>query len=240
MDMIRGGEIIGVENKEKKTLVLFSRGSQYFSTLSGTASSNPGEQMIETTEDVTNEVRRGEAVLVGQFWYRVSSAVKIGAGQEQPQRARAPASVTMDKDLSDRNEYILPFTKSSLPLDGDFEDPNPYSGPILKHGATNDVRQLWRDTAVDIEKFRNDEMQLVDELFKQKHIFYDRQGLINARSGRDNNNRGRGKGRRGGGGRGSSKFMVGSGSNPHLQGSGIERIVREVEREQIARQQQRK
>lgn len=234
MDMVRGGEIIGVENKEKKTLVLFTRGPQYFSALSGTVVANPGEQNITTSEDLTKEIRRGEAVLVGQFWYRVSSAVKVGAGQDQPQRARAPASVTLDKELSDRNEYILPFNKDSLPLDGDFEDQESFNGKILKHGATNDIRKLWGETAEDIESFRNDELALIDELYQQKHILYSRSNLVTARTGRGTG-QGRGRGRGGGGGRISKKFMATSGSNAHLQGSGIAKIAREVEQEQLAR-----
>lgn len=235
--MIRGGEIIGVENKTLKTLVLFSRGAQpFFSTLSGTVTATPQESVVTTSEDLTNEVRRGEAVLVGQFWYRVSSTVKVGAGQDQPQRARAPASVTMDKEMSDKNEYVLNFDKSSLPLDGAFEDPQPFTGPILKHGATNDVRSLWRETAQALKdgNFLQDELKLVDVL--KDHIQYNRQSLINARANRDGG-RGRGKGRRGGGPRAAKNFMVGAGANSHLQGSSIEKALREVGREQLAKLQ---
>lgn len=251
--MIRGGEIIGVENKEKKTLVLFSRAAPFYSTLSGTVTANHGEQMLTTSEDLTNEIRRGEAILVGNFWYRVSSAVNVSAGQEQPQRARPPASVTMDKEMSDRNEYILPFAKDKLPLDGDFEDnilplakdkttldgdfedKPTFSGPALKHGATNDVRKLWQDTVVDLDRFQGDDLQLVDELFQQKHILYGRSELINAKSGRGGSSRGGGRGRGRGAGGVSKKFMATSGSNAHLQGSVMEKIAREyMQQQQLA------
>jgi hypothetical protein len=236
MEMIRGGEIIGVENKTLKDFVLFSRGAQpFYSALSGTVTAKHDEKVVTTSEDLTTEVRRGEAVLVGQFWYRVSSEVHVGAKQSQPQRARAPASVTMDKEMSDKNEYVFNFDKSSLPLDGTFEDREGFTGPIWKHGATNDVRSLWRESAQALKdgNFLQDELRLVDVL--KDHIQYNRQSLLNARGNRDG--RGRGKGRRGGGPRGAKNFMVGAGANSHLQGSSIEKALREVGREQLAKLQ---
>lgn len=238
--MIRGGEIIGVENKILKTFVLFSRGSQQvYSTLSGTVTANPGENVVHTSLDLTQEIRRGEAVLVGKFWYRVSSNVKVATGQDQPQRARAPASVTLDKDMSDKNDYTLPYTKDILPLDGDFEDDSTFSGRILKHGSTNDIRQLWRLTGKDLAdgEYLNNELKLLDTL--KDHIQYDRQNLLSAKANRDGA-RGRVKGRRGGGPRGGKNFMVGRGANSHLQGSAVEQAIREVERQQLAAASNRK
>jgi len=69
------------------------------------------------------QIRRGEAVWVGGQWFRVSSAVKEGVSlEEQPERAKAPPSVTLRKDLTRKNEidgYIRQFDKNHLPLDND-------------------------------------------------------------------------------------------------------------------------
>lgn len=77
--------------------------------------------MVRTSASLLGEVRRGEAVQVGDSWYRVGSAIGSGAAGEQVQRAAAPPSVTSDRDMSERNVYCDPFTADLLPLDGDFE-----------------------------------------------------------------------------------------------------------------------
>jgi hypothetical protein len=50
--------------------------------------------MIRTSASYLDEIRRGEALKVGDSWYRVGSAIGSGAAGEQIQRAAAPASVT--------------------------------------------------------------------------------------------------------------------------------------------------
>ena len=55
----------------------------------------PGQQLVKTSTDFRGEIRRGEAMLVGEYWYRVGSAIGSGAAGEQIQRAAAPTSVTI-------------------------------------------------------------------------------------------------------------------------------------------------
>lgn len=70
---------------------------------------NRNVQIVCTESDATKQLRRGEAVWIGGQWFRVSSSVKLA---KQPPRAQAPSSVTLQKDLSKKNEmdgYKLDF-----------------------------------------------------------------------------------------------------------------------------------
>jgi hypothetical protein len=96
--------------------------------------------MIETTSDLRKEIRRGEAICVNGWWYRVSSKVE---GAKQLMRAQAPLSVTMNQDLSKKNVYIHEFTDSLLPLDGEYNGQEIYQGVAYRHGCTTDVKDLW-------------------------------------------------------------------------------------------------
>jgi hypothetical protein len=87
----------------------------------GAVTATPGQQMVRSSVSLLGEIRRGEAVQVGDSWYRVGSAIGSGAAGEQVQRAAAPASVTADRDMSERNVYCDPYTAELLPLDGDYE-----------------------------------------------------------------------------------------------------------------------
>uniref|UniRef100_A0A7S2U8X2 TFA2 Winged helix domain-containing protein n=1 Tax=Attheya septentrionalis TaxID=420275 RepID=A0A7S2U8X2_9STRA len=76
--------------------------------------------IVETDADPTKQIRRGEAVCVGGQWFRISSAIREGVPlSEQPARAHAPPSVTLRKDLSNRNdpEYIRKIDATHIPLD---------------------------------------------------------------------------------------------------------------------------
>ncbi len=66
-------------------------------TFTGTVTATPGQQLVKTSTDFRTEIRRGEAIQVGEYWYRVGSAIGSGAAGEQIQRAAAPTSVTIGK-----------------------------------------------------------------------------------------------------------------------------------------------
>ena len=82
--------------------------------------------LIKTDIDHRTQIRRGEAVRVGNEWFRISSAVREGVALEnQPPRAQAPPSVVSMKDLSKKNEvdgYVRRFDKNTFPLDGTLSD----------------------------------------------------------------------------------------------------------------------
>lgn len=84
------------------------------------------QYLIKTDIDHRTQIRRGEAVRVGNEWFRVSSAVREGVSLDnQPPRAQAPPSVVSMKDLSKKNEvdgYVRRFDQNTLPLDGSLSE----------------------------------------------------------------------------------------------------------------------
>jgi len=51
------------------------------------------------------KIRRGEAIKVDEYCYRVDSAIGSDSAGEQTQRSSvAPPSVTLDKELSEKNK----------------------------------------------------------------------------------------------------------------------------------------
>mmetsp|Transcript_106948 Transcript_106948/g.209641 ORF Transcript_106948/g.209641 Transcript_106948/m.209641 type:complete len:407 (+) Transcript_106948:52-1272(+) len=168
MSLIVGGDIIAVHNKvEFKSLILYPRGRPFLTKLSGTVTATPGEQMLRTSIDLRRELRRGEAIEVGGTWYRVGSAIGSGAAGEQIQRAAAPASVTSDKDMSERNVYCDPYTAEALPLDGDYDGAEEYTGPAYRHGCSTDVKQAWECTSGELAQFHGDGDALRKELISR-------------------------------------------------------------------------
>ncbi|KAJ0408523.1 hypothetical protein P43SY_006453 [Pythium insidiosum] len=115
--------------------------------------------------DVSNELRRGDAVRIGDHWLRVSAAVKTSSSaRPAPFAGMASKSVssTRDPNVSKKIRYVLKFDHEHLPLDAAFPDAKgrdlsnsdkwdqlPKRGPkfqMVKHGCSNDIRQLWKDT----------------------------------------------------------------------------------------------
>jgi hypothetical protein len=124
-----------------------------------------GSHIVSTADDLTSEIRRGDAILVGQSWYRVSSATKPPtAGGNGQSRSKAHSSVTSDKELSARNNYHDPFNSNTLPLDGDYDGSEVFTGKGYKHGCTNDVRDMWNNTAASLKQDVTTEERLFEEL----------------------------------------------------------------------------
>jgi hypothetical protein len=78
-DLSHSGEIICIKNAEKGAEVYYSRGLNFHVDISGVATAEPGCYLVHTSQDVSNEVRRGDAVRVGEHWFRVSAAVKVSS-----------------------------------------------------------------------------------------------------------------------------------------------------------------
>ena len=104
--------------------------------------------------------------------FRVSSWIN-SAKANQPNRAKAPLSVTSFHALSKDNEqrYTAEFTKTKVPLDSGYDGEEAFSGNLYRHGVTNDLRSKWMDTAIDFknDKFRDLEV-LEAELLRTKLI----------------------------------------------------------------------
>jgi len=165
-NLIVGGDIIACKNKTIKSAVLFPRGRAFLTKMSGAVTAVPGQQAVKTSESLTAEIRRGDAIGIAGSWFRVASNVGM-AGSHQSERASAPLSVTSEVEMSDKNVYRDRFDHGVLPLDGDFDGDVPYTGPALRHGVPNDVRALWKETAVKAKQFA-DASSLRQELVRCK------------------------------------------------------------------------
>ncbi|KAH7476926.1 hypothetical protein PRIC1_000937 [Phytophthora ramorum] len=164
-DLTRTGEIICLKNADKGAEVYYSRGPTFLVDLSGVSTVEAGSYLAHSSQDITDEIRRGDAFRVGDNWFRVSAAVKSSSTtRPAPFAGMATKSVssTRDPNVSKKIKYMFKFDKDHLPLDVPFPDAKrrnvassdrwdllPKRGPkfqMVKHGCTNDIRQLWRDT----------------------------------------------------------------------------------------------
>jgi hypothetical protein len=104
--------------------------------------------------------------------FRISSWIN-SAKANQPNRAKAPLSVTSVHSLSADNEgrYISEFTKTQIPLDSGYDGEEAFSGSIYRHGVTNDLRVKWIESASALrtDKLR-DSNDLENELLRLKLI----------------------------------------------------------------------
>ena len=140
-----------------------------------------GEDFVKCSLDNTLEVRRGDALLVGDCWFRVDCRIE-GSRSNQPERAKPPLTVSSveSHDRKGRNVYCKKFDGSVIPLDGDFDgnyddgnsDSTSFIGKAFKHGCSNDIRDLWHTTAEKVEPFKSENVKfdtaLENELIRLK------------------------------------------------------------------------
>jgi hypothetical protein len=165
------GQVIACKNKDKdhKDIILYPRQQPFFVNLSGEIRALPGKEEVETSIDLTSEIRRGDAILVGENYFRVDCRIS-GGRANQPERARAPLSVSSltTHDLRGKNVYYLDFTDKCIPLDREFDGMEPFTGKALKHGCTNDIRDLWKKSQEVAFPLLSDQVRLQDELIRLK------------------------------------------------------------------------
>ena len=180
--MKTAGDIIAcvLHDQSKHDIILYPRGRPFLTRLSGTVIARLGAESVETTADLQDEIRRGDAIFVADRWYRVSSQVKTSSANQQPFRAQAPGSVSSTTDMSDRNEYSLKFTASSLPLSKPIsyippELVGPHGSaevPAFKHGCTNDIRERWNSTFSEMrsKNLLRDDKKFQEELLRLRLV----------------------------------------------------------------------
>lgn len=78
-DLAHSGEVICIKNVEKGADVFYPRGTPYLVDVSGVATVEPGSYYAHSSQDVTEELRRGDSVRVGDQWARVSAAIKTSS-----------------------------------------------------------------------------------------------------------------------------------------------------------------
>ncbi|GMH47014.1 hypothetical protein TrVE_jg9355 [Triparma verrucosa] len=170
--LIKAGEVVAVgehkPDKSKDNWVVFPRGAKYLVELEGSFSAD-SERQISSSQDQTDNILRGESVMVrgvdyNDTWFKVSTFVK--AKDDQPVRAKAPLSVSMTGNvrqtktydtMAKRNEsqYIYPMDETTIPLDGPLIPNNPLSNDndpkvkLFRHGCTHDLKKRWFDTMDD-------------------------------------------------------------------------------------------
>ncbi|KAG2523188.1 hypothetical protein JM18_004184 [Phytophthora kernoviae] len=76
-ELTRTGEIICLKNADKGAEVYYSRGSTFLVDLSGVAAVEAGSYLAHSSQDLSSELRRGDAFRLGDNWFRVSAAVKV-------------------------------------------------------------------------------------------------------------------------------------------------------------------
>ncbi len=130
---IQSGEVIAIKHKEHNTVLLYPRGEKFLTELSGTVSIEPRSKMATTTEPLSIELRRGEAVRLGKQWVRVSSEVGTLSMRSMP-----PESVTSDKDMSSRNVYLYDFSPDhlQLPLNTAYLGAERWEGRVINVAAS--------------------------------------------------------------------------------------------------------
>ena len=142
--------------------------------LSGEVTAIPGKDSIDCSVNIMNEIRRGDVILVGDSFFRVDCRIEGSGKSNQPERAKPPLSVssTEDHDPKGRNTYLKPFSLNVLPLDGDYDGSHTITCKALKHGCTNDIRQIWNATNEELSNLRADpyrfDSSLQDELIRLK------------------------------------------------------------------------
>jgi hypothetical protein len=152
---IVGGAVVATLDATTRRVGLFPRGAPYLVRLTGDAKPKDA-RTVATAKDVTTEVRRGDAVgLVLDdgadppvAWHRVSS--RVHASGSQPKRAERPLGATSLKEMHSANEYCDRFDAGALTVNEDRLDcgGRPRFG-LCRHGASNDVRALWLETAAE-------------------------------------------------------------------------------------------
>ncbi|CAM9346615.1 unnamed protein product [Chrysoparadoxa australica] len=159
--IVRCGDVIAVKNKELSTLLLYPRGPVFLTKLRGEVSIEYGKSVAKCTEPLYTEIRRGEAVKLGEHWTRVSSEVE---SERQPQRAIPPESVAFDKDMSSMNVYAYEFEpgEKDLPLQTWYPYQESYKGPAIRHGCCKRIREMFKETLKQVPKEE-------DAMFKMMH-----------------------------------------------------------------------
>ena len=132
--------------------------------------------------------------------------------------------LSLDRNLSDKNVYHNLYTSKELPLDGDFAGDD-YDGPVYKHGVTNDIKELWKKSGEEMKRFNKDAGLLHRALLNEN--------LVSRPQHRDNNKgkkvvqRNKKKGPRKPSTRRANAATNAFGSNAHLRGTALERVLAE-------------
>uniref|UniRef100_A0A7S3K250 Uncharacterized protein n=1 Tax=Aureoumbra lagunensis TaxID=44058 RepID=A0A7S3K250_9STRA len=166
-DCIVSGQVIAIQHGTNHSISLFARGDNYLVQLQAKASDtfeimeeDDSTIILQTTESCLPDLRRGDALRVGQRWYRVSS--RVNKSKNQPMRAKRPLSVSSNADMHSANVYCDPFDNTQISLqaasmnDDDIQHNISANTFLTRHGISNDIRSLWLETAAAVPTDRID------------------------------------------------------------------------------------
>ncbi len=166
--MILKGRMIVEKHATSADEFLYRRSDAYYVPLPGTARVESNGTVLHTTHDLTDQVRRGDLILVQSAGtldpYRV-----LGLGSERSKRAKylpkcieslknlphrysASSWPTKKTDLSkisiETEKTLMPFDARSLPIDPPFRGKvRLEKAKLFKVGSTNDFRDMWREVS---------------------------------------------------------------------------------------------
>ena len=160
------GDLLALKHTAKHEVALFPRNSdKMLVPLSSTVSGTPGDNYLLCKSDLRHEVRVGDLIVVCNKTYRVSGT-PISAGTSNTISAEdwlstlsAPYSSSSIEEKkisaadgrameSGKSNYKYPFTAEKLPIEPAFQETSPMENvTVFKIGCTNDIRQVWHDTA---------------------------------------------------------------------------------------------
>jgi len=193
------GLVIAVRNRNKSAgsspLVIFPRGESFLVPLSGTFNVPENKSVLESSQDVTMEVRRGDAFVIGED--AVDGFLDDDVAKIQSRCVRVsnePFSSSGGSSISDVFESIrrtgTPYSRSSskeapVPKEGDyfevFGDSKVPFAPrldklhamngikVFKHGCTNDVKKIWKNVTKRY-RFRAEDKASLDRLLLDNNL----------------------------------------------------------------------
>ena len=183
--MKQSGDIIAYIHHTPPDIIMYPRGRPFISKLSGTVSIILGSETVKTSVDLRDEIRRGDAIMIADKWYRVSTQISNAAANNQPIRAQAPGSVSSTEENNDRKNdtFTHKFTADQLPLSRPVLDvPSPdliqsdVNGILTvcayKHGTTNDLRKQWGNTFLEMrsKNLTQDDRKFQEELLRLRLV----------------------------------------------------------------------
>ena len=77
-ELTRLGSLITIRNTERGSDTYYSRGILFLTELSSKGIVAPNGSVVRVMRDLQGEIRRGDAIQVGEKWFRVSNALRGG------------------------------------------------------------------------------------------------------------------------------------------------------------------
>mmetsp|Transcript_23940 Transcript_23940/g.44441 ORF Transcript_23940/g.44441 Transcript_23940/m.44441 type:complete len:414 (+) Transcript_23940:24-1265(+) len=195
------GLVIAIRNRQTinnaSPVVLFPRGPIFLTKLSAPVTTDAQGRKCVTAGDVTMDVRRGDALVLGRDGIDALDAGDWTKAIAYSARVSLEASGTEDASVKGVFEQmqrlpppLTPFSRSShqdpippkgtefkrvldatkLPITPTFTDsPGLQNVEIFKHGCTNDIRSLWRKVCKQ-HAYRPGDVALVNRMLLSNHL----------------------------------------------------------------------